>query len=186
MMLYKAMLKTLFEKNDYIRLDEISRTEKEIERIKERITTLQDLFMDGKISPNDFHPMKERTEKTLIGLELKLKNLKQTTSPFKTFINKEVPMLENLVEYYKKADGKTKKKILGCIFSKKMIFQKGRVATYEFTKPIEVLLNASKVFKKSGTKKEVENDLLSCVAPQVGLEPTTYGLTVRRSNRLSY
>ncbi len=24
------------------------------------------------------------------------------------------------------------------------------------------------------------------VAPQVGLEPTTYGLTVRRSNRLSY
>jgi len=27
---------------------------------------------------------------------------------------------------------------------------------------------------------------LSCVAPQVGLEPTTYGLTVRRSNQLSY
>jgi hypothetical protein len=63
---------------------------------------------------------------------------------------------------------------------------KGKVATYEFTKPIEVLLNASKVFKNSGTKKEVENDLLSCLAPQVGLEPTTYGLTVRRSNQLSY
>jgi len=27
---------------------------------------------------------------------------------------------------------------------------------------------------------------LSCMAPQVGLEPTTYGLTVRRSNQLSY
>ena len=26
----------------------------------------------------------------------------------------------------------------------------------------------------------------SVFAPQVGLEPTTYGLTVRRSNRLSY
>jgi len=25
-----------------------------------------------------------------------------------------------------------------------------------------------------------------CLAPQVGLEPTTYGLTVRRSNQLSY
>ena len=24
------------------------------------------------------------------------------------------------------------------------------------------------------------------IAPQVGLEPTTYGLTVRRSNQLSY
>lgn len=27
---------------------------------------------------------------------------------------------------------------------------------------------------------------LKAFAPQVGLEPTTYGLTVRRSNRLSY
>ncbi len=27
---------------------------------------------------------------------------------------------------------------------------------------------------------------MSVVAPQVGLEPTTYGLTVRRSNQLSY
>jgi len=27
---------------------------------------------------------------------------------------------------------------------------------------------------------------LSCFALQVGLEPTTYGLTVRRSNQLSY
>lgn len=74
--------------------------------------------------------MKERTEKTLTGLELKLKNLKQTTSPFKTFINKEVPMLENIVKYYKEADGKTKKKILGCIFSEKLTLEKGKVATY--------------------------------------------------------
>jgi hypothetical protein len=49
-----------------------------------------------------------------------------------------------------------------------------------------VLINARKVLKSSDIKKEVENDLLSCMAPQVGLEPTTYGLTVRRSNQLSY
>ena len=43
--------------------------------------------------------------------------------------------------------------------------EKEKVATYEFTIPIPVLLNASKVSKNPGTKKEVENDLLSCVAP---------------------
>ena len=95
-------------------------------------------------------------------------------------------MLENLVEYYRKSDGKSKKKILSCIFSKKIVLEKSRVATCEFTTPINVFLNASKVLKSSGIKKEVENDLLSCMAPQVGLEPTTYGLTVRRSNQLSY
>ncbi len=121
--------------------------------------------MDRKISSEDFHPMKGRTEKTLTGLQLKLKNLKQSTSPFKTFINKEVPMLENIAMYYKKADGKTKKKIIGCIFSGKLVLKKNKVATYEFTKTIQVLLYASRVFKNSGTKKEVENDLFSHLAP---------------------
>ena len=74
-------------------------------------------------------------------------------------------MLENIAEYYKKSDGKTKKKILGCIFSEKLVFEKGKVATYKFTKPVQVLLNASKVFKNLDKKKEVENDLLSCLAP---------------------
>jgi len=50
-------------------------------------------------------------------------------------------VLENIVEYYKKSDGKTKKKILGCIFSEKLILEKGKVATYGFTKPIQVLLS---------------------------------------------
>ncbi len=52
-------------------------------------TKLQDDFTDRRITSEDFYPMKERTEKTLTGLQLKLKNLKQSTSPFKTFINKE-------------------------------------------------------------------------------------------------
>lgn len=94
-------------------------------------------------------------------------------------------MFDKLIEH-RKSDGHTKRKILGCIFSKKIVLEKSRVATCEFTAPINVLTNASKVLKSSGIKKEVENDLLSCLALQVGLEPTTYGLTVRRSNQLSY
>jgi|GEM_PF-4198440 len=53
--------------------------------------------------------MKEKVEKDLIGLELKLKGLKQDKSPYKEYINQTVPMLENLVEYYRKSDGKSKK-----------------------------------------------------------------------------
>ena len=82
-------------------------------------------------------------------------------------------MLENLVSYYRKSDGKTKKKILGCIFSEKLVLEKGKVATTPFTTPILVLLNASKVFERSTKKKEIENDLLSCWAPPAGLEPAT-------------
>jgi len=45
--------------------------------------------------------------------------------------------------------------------------EKGKFATYELTSTIEVLLNASKVFKNQGTKKEIQIDLLSCLAPRI-------------------
>ena len=55
-----------------------------------------------------------------------------------------------------------------------------------FTAPIRVLLKSTKLLEECKNKKEADLDLLFDTAPQVGLEPTTYGLTVRRSNQLSY
>jgi hypothetical protein len=43
--------------------------------------------------------------------------------------------------------------------------EKGRVATIPFSIPVQVLINASKVLEGSKNKKEVENDLLSIMAP---------------------
>ena len=107
-------------------------------------------------------------------------------SPYKTYISKTVPMLENLTGFYREADGQTKRKILGCIFSEKLVLEKGRVATTPFTIPVQVLFKITKVLQGSKNKKEVENNLLSTLAPQVRLELTTHGLTVRCSNQLSY
>jgi hypothetical protein len=38
-------------------------------------------------------------------------------------------MLENLLEFYRKSEGATKKKILGCIFSEKLVLENERVKT---------------------------------------------------------
>jgi hypothetical protein len=83
-------------------------------------------------------------------------------------------MLEVLFGYCRNADGNTKKKILSCIFSEKFVLEKGRVATMSFTAPIRVLLKSTKLLEECKNKQEVEIDLLSCMAPQVGLQPTRY------------
>ena len=105
------------------------------------------------------------------------------SSPYKTYLSKTIPMLENLTGYYKAADGQTKKKILGCIFSEKLVFEKGRVATTTFTEPIQVLFKIAKVLQGSKNKKEVKINLLSTLAPQASRflcqkagEPATHGL----------
>jgi hypothetical protein len=54
-------------------------------------------------------------------------------------------MLENIVEYYRKSDGETKKKILSCIFSKKIVLEKGKVATCELIRLV-LHLDLARIF----------------------------------------
>jgi hypothetical protein len=82
-------------------------------------------------------------------------------------------MLEDLPSFYKRVDGTTKNKILSCIFSEKLVLEKGKVAATAFSTPVRLLFNASKVLEGSKKEKEVENDLLSIMAPPSGLEPET-------------
>jgi len=86
-------------------------------------------------------------------------------STYKNYITKQVPMLENLVPFFRNADGRTKKKVLSCIFSEKMTLENGRVATTPFSQPVSILLMIIKELEGSKNKKEVENDLLSTMAP---------------------
>ena len=170
---YKRILEKLFEKDDTNRKDEMSKIKKELERVEQRKENLQNRFMDNDISSQDYHEMKVKVEKEIMSIKCRMSDLAGINSPFESYISTAIPMLENLVQFYQKSDGKTKKKILGCIFSEKMILEKGRVATTHFTTPINVLFNASKVLEGSENKKEVENDLLSIMAPPSRLERET-------------
>lgn len=88
----------------------------------------------------------------------KLTELQHGTSPFKQYIQKEIPMLGNLLEFYQKSDGATKKKILSTIFAEKLVLENGKVATPVFTEPIKLIIRISEVLRTSNNKKEVDFD----------------------------
>jgi hypothetical protein len=79
----------------------------------------QEMLLDEKITQDDFSQIKQKLDKDFANNNSKLEVLKTQLTPYKNHITKTVPMLENLVSYYRKSDGKTKKKIFGCIFSEK-------------------------------------------------------------------
>ena len=97
----------------------------------------------------------------------KLDRLKSTKSPFKEYLGKTLRMIENLSQYWDKADGKTKKKILGCIFKEKFEDFNFERCNHKFTPEIESIILVSEVLKKNKNKKEVKNDLLSMMAPPI-------------------
>lgn len=61
-----------------------------------------------------------------------------------------------LLEYYRKSDGKTKKKILNTIFAEKLVLEKGKVSSPVFTEPIQLILRINEVLRRSEKTKEVD------------------------------
>jgi DNA invertase Pin-like site-specific DNA recombinase len=157
--LYRKTLEMLFEKDDFQRRDEIHKTKKELEKLELRKSNLQNDLMDRSITPQDYQEMKSRVDKDIVLAKDKLTELQQQTSPFKNYIQKEVPMLENLLEYYRRSDGATKKKILSTIFAEKLVLEKGKVASPVFTEPIQLIFRISEVLRRSEKKKKVDLSL---------------------------
>jgi hypothetical protein len=152
--LYKKTLEKLFEKDDYQRRDEILKTKRELEKLELRKSNLQNDLMDRAITSHDYQEIKSRVDKDIVLAKEKLTELQQEKSPFKVYLQKEVPMLENLLEYYRKANGMTKKKIPGCIFAEKLVLDNGKVITPVFTEPIQLILRISAELGSSEKKND--------------------------------
>ncbi len=170
---YNSILERIFEAEDSNRVKLIQNTKDEIQRLKQRRIHIQDEYMDGKISSLDYQELKMTLDTKVFEKERTLKEMNEEHSPYKEYLNKHVPALEDLTSLYQKVDGKTKKQILSCIFSEKVHFENGKAATPKYTPPIEVLINARGVLEGSKNKKETISSLLCTLAPPSGLEPET-------------
>ncbi len=71
-------------------------------------------------------------------------------------------MIENLSGYWDAADGKTKQKILACIFKEKIENFYFENCNHVFTPEIESIMLASKVFEES--KKNKRSKMTSCLS----------------------
>jgi site-specific DNA recombinase len=170
---YRTTLEGLFENDDLNRKKNIQKALDEVERLNKRKSFIEEQYMDGELPAQEYQSLKNNINTRLFNERSKLQEIQEVLSPFREYLDKQVPMLEDLVGFYKSVDGRTKNKILGCIFSEKLYLEEKKVATPKFTTPIELLLNASKALQNCKNKKEVNNDLFLQLAPSLGLEPRT-------------
>ncbi len=83
-------------------------------------------------------------EQTSILLKDKLIDLQQQIPHFKTWPKQEFPMLEKLLEYHRKTNRATKKKILGYPFLKRFVLENEKNATGNFIKHVQLIMRIGK------------------------------------------
>lgn len=147
---YKAVLEDKFEILDTGRKSNIKQLEKEIHRLNDRKIFLQEEYMDGKINSIEYQELKANNESQLFKLKSELDNLESQSIPFKSLLLNDINLLEDIVGFYRNADGKTKKKLLSKVFGSKIVFDKDDKPKYTFTPPIKSLIKLSEEASKDG------------------------------------
>lgn len=153
-LVYKSAIKAMIEKDFTEQKAKIEKLKSEHEKLIQRKLNLQDSFLDGYIDSEDFKEMKKRVEEQIFKVEETINSYQSEMSPFKEYLNKTLSMIQKLPSFWRrKSDGKTKKKILGCIFRDKIENLDFKVATTPFTSEMSVLLGLERVLTGVKTKK---------------------------------
>ena len=75
------------------------------------------------------------------------------------------------------ASSELKRHILGSIFPERLIYEEKKISNHENDEVVDLLWNVQADCEETKTGRAIATNHLSCLAPRVGLEPTTLRLT---------
>ena len=129
--LYKEILKSLSGVNQKDRARKRKKLEKELASANQRIENLQDLLVDGTISPKVYRQTLNRYTKQRDQITSSLNGLNTSDSEYKGLIKNAFQHLENFKQTYTNSAISHKKKLIGSIFPEKIEFDGKNVELQE-------------------------------------------------------
>jgi len=170
---YREMVKLLLIGSDNDRNKKLKDLEKELEKQNNRIKILQDLYVDGNLSAEDFNTMRSRYSSDKASAELKLNEIKTVKSGLNRSLEKGIGILSNLSKMFERADLPDKKRILSSIFPENLVFDGIKCRTPRINEVLRLILltdnNKQKI--KNGQISEFLD--LSAQVELAGVEPAS-------------
>ncbi len=136
-------------------------------KLRNQLIHLRDEFLKRNINGDTYQELRTEVESNIYHAGINLKDMVDEQNPLQKFLYEDIPTLEHIVEFYQRSTGVMKRRILGCIFSERIYFNEEKDATIIYTKPIEVILQIYNELQGYKTKKQVNYDLFSQLAPLV-------------------
>jgi hypothetical protein len=129
----------------------LSNINKKIEKARHRLASVQNKYIDNKISKEDFHQLKANYTIAIDQLNAQKSEIRIHSNDISVQLNSCMGIFENLSGFYENADLEGKQRIIGSIFTGNLIFSEKKVRTIKVKEVIYLLLNVDKDLK--GQKK---------------------------------
>jgi site-specific DNA recombinase len=184
--LYNEILGDVFSKKEQSQADKIAESARELQNLRRKLANLDERFLEENLELDDYQRISRAQKEKIRIVEQRIEDLQGSSTPWEQHVKFGVTLLTDLPHYYQEAAPEVKDMLIGSIFPEKLVFDGKKYRTARENLFVSLIASGSRT-KKSRSKNKVSlSGIKDFLAPQVGLEPTTYGLTVRRSNQLSY
>ena len=182
--IYKLMVKDLLSvgaNDSKLKLDQLSKI---LNDTNSRIEKLQDLFVDGKIEPQEYSDAMSRYKIQINNLKYEIDNLKKVDGDYLKWLKNGVDALSNLKTHYSNSAIRDKQQLLSSIFPEKFIFDGKKCRTTRINDVLRFILQIDSDLenKKSG---QLSNKIeLSTLVESGRIELPSKQATEKLSTRL--
>ncbi|MDQ3845533.1 MAG: hypothetical protein M3342_16220, partial [Bacteroidota bacterium] len=148
---------------------EIQKLKADIQKNKERLSTAQQLLLDGTLAPEDYKEIKNRYEPTVRALENRLVNMSQQNNDMDDMIAYGRKFFKRLDAFYNEGTLAVKQQLIGSIFPEKLIFENKSYRTIEDNPLIPLICRPGKAFRGWKNIKPVKMPVCQLKLPLLDL-----------------
>ena len=174
--LFKEVLFDVYKSNQSHRLNKVKKLKKQRTQIEEKLDNTTEKYIENDIDKESYLRLKNKYKNQISDLTINIEEYSDYQKDINLYVDFGVNLLTCLSSFYKKATTEIKRKIIGSIFSEKLVFEDKKYRTAKLNDAISLIFSNSKGLKGIGNKKGESISKLSYSVAGTGLEPVTFGL----------
>ena len=149
---------------------EVEALRKETEKVKERLTTADEKFLEGNLKDEDYSRITENCKKQIQDLQGRIELLQTDTKGLKEKIDYSVNIIANLRNFMIDAPVKTKCKILSSMFPQKIEFDGEKYRTHSYNQVLDLIFKEPNTLRGYGEKESEKSEADSHSVPRPRIE----------------
>lgn len=151
--LYMAIMEDIFKMKEGDRDKEIDRFQKTLAELEPKLLKIDKMYVTGDLEKDSYQRMKASYKDEVQRLRSQISRLTSTDSNFIKYCRYGMSLLGNFDFHYNQASPHVRKKLLGSIFSGKLVFENGNYRTTGLNEAVALI----GLFQKDLENKKAEH-----------------------------
>lgn len=169
--LYMAIMEDVFKTKEGDRDKEIKSLQKHLDDFESKLLRIDEMYVEGKLEGDSYQRMKASYKGEIQRLEMEIAQRKMTDTNFIKYYRYGTSLLGNLDFHYQQASPYIRKKLLGSIFTGKLIFENGNYRTTGLNEAVALIGQFQQEFGHKKAERLDISDKTFGNVPTTGLEP---------------